>query len=86
MLANRRLDSPEKAQAFLNASLSQLRPPTSLKDLDKAVHRIARAITAGENILLFGDYDVDGTTATSVSARVPDNLRGPTSPTTSPIG
>ena len=66
VLANRRLDSPEKAQAFLNASLSQLRPPTSLKDLDKAVHRIARAITAGENILLFGDYDVDGTTATSV--------------------
>jgi single-stranded-DNA-specific exonuclease len=66
VLANRRLDSPEKAQAFLTASLSQLRPPTSLRDLDKAVQRIAGAITARENILLFGDYDVDGTTATSV--------------------
>ncbi|MFO7709845.1 MAG: single-stranded-DNA-specific exonuclease RecJ [Desulfobacterales bacterium] len=65
-LANRCIDSPEKANAFLNASLSGLRPPTELKDIDRAVARLARAVTSGENILLFGDYDVDGTTATAL--------------------
>jgi single-stranded-DNA-specific exonuclease len=66
LLANRHLESPEQAQGFLNASLSQLRPPTGLKDLEPAVARTARAVTSGETILLFGDYDVDGTTATAV--------------------
>lgn len=66
VLANRLIDSPEKAHAFLGASLAQLRPPTGLKDLDRAVARLARAVTAGEEILLFGDYDVDGTTATAL--------------------
>ncbi len=65
-LANRRIDSPEKAHTYLNASLAELRPPTGLIDIDKAVARLARAVTAGETILLFGDYDVDGTTATAV--------------------
>lgn len=66
VLANRHLESPEQAQSFLNASLSQLRPPTELKDLEPAVVRMARAVTSGETVLLFGDYDVDGTTATAV--------------------
>jgi single-stranded-DNA-specific exonuclease len=66
LLANRRLESPEQAQGFLNASLSQLRPPTGLKDLEPAVERTARAVTSAETILLFGDYDVDGTTAVAV--------------------
>jgi single-stranded-DNA-specific exonuclease len=66
LLANRRMESPEQAQAFLNASLSQLRPPTGLKDLEPAVQRVTRAVTSAEPILLFGDYDVDGATATAV--------------------
>jgi single-stranded-DNA-specific exonuclease len=66
LLVNRRMESPEEAQAFLNASLSQMRPPTGMKDLAPAVRRLARAVLAGEAILLFGDYDVDGTTATAV--------------------
>jgi len=66
LLANRSMESPEKAQAFLNASLSQMRPPTGLKDLTAAVQRMARAVISGETILLFGDYDVDGATATAV--------------------
>jgi single-stranded-DNA-specific exonuclease len=66
LLANRRIVSPEQARTFLQASIADLRPPTGLKDLEKAVQRTARAIAAGENILLFGDYDVDGTTATAV--------------------
>jgi single-stranded-DNA-specific exonuclease len=66
LLANRRMKSPDEAEAFLNASVSNLRPPTGLKDLDSAVQRIAQAIFSRETILLFGDYDVDGTTATAV--------------------
>ncbi len=65
-LVNRGIDSPEKAHSFLNASLSELRPPTELKDIDEAAARLVRAVTAGEHILLFGDYDVDGTTATAL--------------------
>nr|MCU0540045.1 single-stranded-DNA-specific exonuclease RecJ [Desulfobacterales bacterium] len=87
VLANRGLDSPEKVLSFLNASLSELRPPTELKDIDKAAARLARAVIAGEQILLIGDYDVDGTTATAllfeflrgcrarVSYYIPDRLR-----------
>jgi len=66
LLVNRRLTSPEQADAFLHASIAHLRPPTGLRDLEPAVERVVRAITARENILLFGDYDVDGTTATAV--------------------
>jgi single-stranded-DNA-specific exonuclease len=66
LLVNRGIVTPERADAFLHASIAHLRPPTGLKDLEKAVGRILRALTAGEAILLFGDYDVDGTTATAV--------------------
>lgn len=66
VLANRQLTTPDTASEFMDATLARLRPPTELKDLDKAVRRIARAIASQEHILLFGDYDVDGTTATAV--------------------
>ncbi len=66
LLANRRIYTPEEAHAFLHAGLAQLKEPTGLKDLEPAVERIARAVISSENILLFGDYDVDGTTATAV--------------------
>ncbi len=66
VLANRHLTTPETASEFLDPTFARLRPPTELKDLGKAVHRIARAIASKEHILLFGDYDVDGTTATAV--------------------
>ncbi len=66
LLANRQIHSPGEAEAFLEASVIHLRPPTGLKDLDLAVHRLAKAVLSRENILLFGDYDVDGATATAV--------------------
>jgi single-stranded-DNA-specific exonuclease len=66
LLVNRRITTPERAEAFLSASIAHLRPPTGLKDLEKAVERMVRAIAAREPILLFGDYDVDGTTGTAV--------------------
>jgi single-stranded-DNA-specific exonuclease len=66
VLVNRRIHSPEQAGLFLEASLAHLRPPTGLKDVDRAARRIARAVCRRESILLFGDYDVDGTTGTAV--------------------
>jgi single-stranded-DNA-specific exonuclease len=66
VLINRNLTSVREASDFLTASLSSVRAPFALQDLDVAVHRIHKAITENENILIFGDYDVDGITATAV--------------------
>ena len=66
VLINRQMDSEEKATAFLNVSLNNIRSPFSLKDMDTAVHRIYAAIKNNEKILIFGDYDVDGVTATAL--------------------
>jgi len=65
-LVNRKIISPEKASSFLNPSLGDLRSPVVLKDIDPAVCRISDAITRYEKILVFGDYDVDGITATAI--------------------
>ncbi len=66
ILANRNLTSAQAASRFVSAPLSEVRTPFSLKDMDVAVQRIYRAIIENENILIFGDYDVDGITATAV--------------------
>ncbi len=66
ILVNRNFTRPEEAHAFLNPSFANLRSPFSLKDIDIATQRIAAAISRREKILLFGDYDVDGVTGTSV--------------------
>ena len=64
VLCARGLDTPEKAAAFLDASLDQLRDPMLMKDMDKAAARVARALADGEIIAVYGDYDVDGITST----------------------
>ena len=64
ILVNRRLQSEEALHRFLNPGLDQLRPPQSLAGMSAAVERILRAIHQGQRILVFGDYDVDGVTAT----------------------
>lgn len=56
----------EDARRFFMPSLDDLHPAALLKDMDRAVDRLHRAITAGESILLYGDYDVDGTSAVVV--------------------
>jgi single-stranded-DNA-specific exonuclease len=66
VLVNRNLTSAKAASNFLTPSLKRVRSPFSLKDMDVAVRRICRAITENEKILIFGDYDVDGITATAV--------------------
>lgn len=66
VLLNRGISSPEEAAFFLEPSLSRLRPPTGLKDIDRAARRIAHAVLRREPIMLFGDYDVDGATGTAL--------------------
>ncbi len=66
VLINRNLISAEEASNFLSTSLSQARPPFALKDMDAAVKRVCQAIIDKEKVLIFGDYDVDGVTATAV--------------------
>ena len=66
ILVNRNIFSPEDASNFLNTSLRHLGPPFTIKDMDAAVERIITGIMDKEKILIFGDYDVDGITATTI--------------------
>ena len=66
LLLNRDIHSEKKATEFLNVSMNNLGSPFGLRDMQPAVERIYQAITGHENILLFGDYDVDGITSTAI--------------------
>ena len=66
ILVNRNIVSAEDASNFLYPSLNRLNPPFFIKDMDTAVNRILTAIKHNEKILIFGDYDVDGITATTI--------------------
>ncbi|MEJ5357629.1 MAG: single-stranded-DNA-specific exonuclease RecJ [Desulfobacterales bacterium] len=64
LLVNRGISSCEAARDFLAPPAAErLRPPSGLQDLEPALERLSRAVRAGEEILVFGDYDVDGVTA-----------------------
>jgi single-stranded-DNA-specific exonuclease len=66
LLVQRGVETYDQAKAFFRPSLNDLHDPFLMKDMDKAVVRIEEAILKGENILIYGDYDVDGTTAVSL--------------------
>ena len=66
LLVQRGITNYEEAKTFFRPSLSQLHDPFLMKDMDKAVERVIRAINEGEKVLIYGDYDVDGTTAVAV--------------------
>jgi len=66
LLVQRGVDSFEKARTFFRPSLKDLHNPYLMKDMDRAIQRIEKAIQNNENILIYGDYDVDGTTAVSL--------------------
>ena len=66
LLVQRGIETFDQAKAFFRPSLEHLHDPYLMKDMDKAVARIEHAIANRENILVFGDYDVDGTTAVSL--------------------
>lgn len=86
----------DEAEAFLDPTLRRLLPdPSHLKDMDHAIDRLVRAITAGEAVAVFGDYDVDGATSSALIKRffaaigakltvyIPDRLKegyGPNAP------
>ncbi|HKB43734.1 MAG TPA: DHH family phosphoesterase, partial [Chitinophagaceae bacterium] len=63
ILVQRNIETFEEAKNFFRPSLSDLHSPWLMKDMDKAVERIITAINNDEKILVFGDYDVDGTTS-----------------------
>jgi single-stranded-DNA-specific exonuclease len=66
ILVQRNINSFDKAKQFFRPSLEDLHDPFLMKDMGIAVQRIENAIANNENILVFGDYDVDGTTAVSL--------------------
>jgi len=66
LLVQRGIETFDQAREFFRPTLADLHNPYLMKDMEKAVERIEKAIERGENILVFGDYDVDGTTAVSL--------------------
>ena len=66
LLVKRGVETFEQARAFFRPSLDALHDPFLMKDMDVAVERLHRAVTSGEKILVYGDYDVDGTTAVAL--------------------
>ena len=66
LLIQRGVQTFDQAKKFFRPSLDDLHDPFLLKDMDIAVSRIEKAIANNENILIYGDYDVDGTTAVSL--------------------
>lgn len=87
LLANRGFTSSEQVQSFLIPSTDRLLDAFTMRDMDRAVDRVLQAVAAREAILVYGDYDVDGITATSlltaaltemgakVSYFIPDRIR-----------
>ncbi len=66
LLRCRGVDTPDKAERFLHPAVEQLHDPLLMQDMDKAVRLIRAAVDAGEGIIVYGDYDVDGVCATSI--------------------
>ncbi len=66
LLVHRGIETYDKAKAFFRPNLNDLHNPYLMKDMDKAVKRIQLAIANNENIMVYGDYDVDGTTSVSL--------------------
>lgn len=87
LLANRGFTTAEQVESFLLPSTDKLLDPFTMRDMDRAVDRVLQALAAQESILVYGDYDVDGITSTSllttaltkmgakVSYFIPDRIR-----------
>jgi single-stranded-DNA-specific exonuclease len=66
VLINRGINTPEQVNNFFDAGTDNLIEPCKLPGMERAIHRIRKAAHAGESILVHGDYDADGITATSI--------------------
>lgn len=69
VLINRGLADPSAASAFLDCGLNRLSSPFDLVDMDLAADRLARAVRGRERVVIYGDYDADGVTATAILVR-----------------
>ncbi len=67
MLVQRGMDTPAKVKKFFNPKITDLYDPFLMKDMDKAIERIQAAVANNEGVLIFGDYDVDGTTSVALA-------------------
>ena len=70
ILVQRNVKNFEQAQSFFRPKLEDLHDPFLMKDMQKAVARIQKALKEGEKILIYGDYDVDGTCAVSLMQKL----------------
>jgi len=77
VLANRGISEIDQAYQFLYPSLSHLHSPFLMKDMDKAVDRIIQALSEREQILIYGDYDVDGVTSIAILTLIFQSLKFP---------
>ncbi len=66
LLVNRGIETYDEAKQYFRPSLDHLHDPFLMQDMDKAVARIEAALEEGEKLMIYGDYDVDGTTAVSL--------------------
>lgn len=77
ILENRGINNKDDAEIFINPSLEYLRDPFLMKDVKKAVKRIEHAIKNNQNIWIYGDYDVDGVSSTSILCIYFNSIRYP---------
>ena len=80
LLVTRGISSAAAAQSFLSPTLNDLHDPCLMLGIPAAVSRIQRAVANGEPILIYGDYDVDGTTATVLLKTAIERIANPTTP------
>ncbi|MFB0506675.1 MAG: single-stranded-DNA-specific exonuclease RecJ [Thermodesulfobacteriota bacterium] len=77
VLANRGISEIDQAYQFLHPSLSHLHSPFLMKDMDKAVDRVIQALSKRDQVLIYGDYDVDGVTSTAILTLIFQSLKFP---------
>src|SRR3954469_12366894 len=77
MLVHRGIETFDEAKSFFRPTLDSLHSPWLMKDMGKAVERIKEAFARREKILVFGDYEVDGTTAVACVYQFLEKLYGP---------
>jgi single-stranded-DNA-specific exonuclease len=80
LLIQRGMNSTEEVEDFLDPSREKLHDPFLMKDMDKAVSRIMKAIERNERIMVYGDYDVDGTTSVAMVSSFLKGLQVPVLP------
>ena len=69
VLYNRKITGSEEISSFLNEDSAQFHDPRHLPDMDRAIERLAEAVNSGQTVGVFGDFDVDGVTATALLAQ-----------------